>query len=386
MVLAGAVYVVVWKAGGYNAVPGQSATLTEWKDFVPATWTRGTTPLLIGQNVPLTTTSFSEGVVVVAQAVLVVLVAWSMARRFSAWRAWAFYGVVWAVHTALLGYGRLAVYGALVSLDLRYVTEFAYLIPLTLALAFASTEPHGGPVRGIALVRRVEASARSFVGAQRSVRSCTLVLLAAVWAASLANSYSRVEKAWPGSDSGAVTKGWLRGVDRVTAPGGPITLIDEKLPFAVVAGGSTRIADWIHLWRPNVRFDGPSGPLIAFDDDGTVRRARGVRTVFHTDFRPPGRCLPPLRTTDIATRHQPVNGARLLLQLHLSRPSSGRVAVWVDTQNAGYPATPTRTAGLRPRERTVRMGIGAGPVYALRLGSKPETRMCVDRVAVVAYR
>jgi hypothetical protein len=52
--------------------------------------------------------------------------------------------VVWAVHTALLGYGRLAVYGALVSLDLRYVTEFAYLIPLTLVLAFAPTEPQGG--------------------------------------------------------------------------------------------------------------------------------------------------------------------------------------------------------------------------------------------------
>jgi hypothetical protein len=91
MVLAGAAYVVVWKARGYSAIPAESATLTEWKDFVRATWTRGTTPLLIGQNVPLTMTSFNEDVVVVGQAVLVVLVAWSTARRVSAWRV----GLLW---------------------------------------------------------------------------------------------------------------------------------------------------------------------------------------------------------------------------------------------------------------------------------------------------
>jgi hypothetical protein len=74
------------------------------------------------------------------------------------------------------------------------------------------------------------------------------------------------------------------------------------------------------------------------------------------------------------------------LQLHLSQPSSGQVSVFVDQRNAGYGATPTRVGRLRPHERTVRLDIGGGPVYALRLDTQRGTRMCVDRIAVLAYR
>ena len=379
------VYVIVLKAFDYAPAPG-SVSLTEWTQYLRATWTRGTTLLLVGQTVgapnPLPYGPFLETMVWVAEALFVVLVAWSIARRLSAWRAWAFYGVAWVVNVSMVGYGRIAPFGVLIGLDARYSAEIAYLLPITLVLAFAPDEPGEGRVRGLAVVRRAEDAVRAAFARHRGLAYAALAPLVVLWILSCANAYTRLADTWPGGAAGTITDRWVQALDRVSAAG-PATVVDSYLPFAVSAGLPLRTSDWLHVDRPDFRFNAPSGPVYVLQDDGQVRRARHLHTAYSAPLRMPNGCLQPGQGIDVRPP-RPVEGKQLVVQLGLSRASASRVSVFLDNRNEGYPGRPNATQTIEPGDPRVRLDAGGGPVYQIRVVGS-DAVLCADRLSVLAF-
>lgn len=113
-------------------------------------WFRGVTPALAGVNVGIDARGGEVLYAVFAQLLLVALIAASLWRRRSAWRAWAFWGVAFAANATVVGMGRLGSLGfKQVGSQLRYDTEMTWLLPLALGFAFLLRD--GSPVRRMRL-------------------------------------------------------------------------------------------------------------------------------------------------------------------------------------------------------------------------------------------
>src|SRR3954451_9367026 len=116
-------------------------------------WFRGVTPALAGVNVGIDARGGEVLYAVFAQLLLVVLIAISVWRRRSAWRAWAFWGVAFAANAIVVGMGRVGSLGVKqVGSQLRYDTEMTWLLPLALVFAFLLAD--GSPVRRLRLPSR----------------------------------------------------------------------------------------------------------------------------------------------------------------------------------------------------------------------------------------
>ena len=116
-------------------------------------WFRGVTPALAGVNVGIDARGGEVLYAVFAQLLLVALIALSVWRRRSAWRAWAFWGVAFAANATVVGMGRLGSLGfKQVGSQLRYDTEMTWLLPLALGFAFLLRD--GSPVRRLPLPSR----------------------------------------------------------------------------------------------------------------------------------------------------------------------------------------------------------------------------------------
>src|SRR3954451_12726916 len=116
-------------------------------------WFRGVTPALAGVNVGVDARGGEVLYAVFAQLLLVALIAISVWRRRSAWRAWAFWGVAFAANATVVGMGRLGSLGfKQVGSQLRYDTEMTWLLPLALGFAFFVT--NGARIRPLRLPPR----------------------------------------------------------------------------------------------------------------------------------------------------------------------------------------------------------------------------------------
>ena len=116
-------------------------------------WFRGVTPALAGVNVGIDARGGEVLYAVFAQLLLMALIALSVWRRRSAWRAWAFLGVAFAANATVVGMGRLGSLGfKQVGSQLRYDTEMTWLLPLALGFAFLLRD--GSPVRQLRLPSR----------------------------------------------------------------------------------------------------------------------------------------------------------------------------------------------------------------------------------------
>jgi hypothetical protein len=150
LVIAG--YLVIYLTGPYERLRGGSS-LSQILEYLGTLWTHGFWPMVIGVRVPQFGQTTGEQIAVWAvQAGLVLLVAWSIVRRRSAWRAW-FFLVVGILLNALMVVGRVSEWGAdSIAYYFRYYTEPEFLVPLAIAFAFAmprlgSKEAREGPFR-----------------------------------------------------------------------------------------------------------------------------------------------------------------------------------------------------------------------------------------------
>jgi hypothetical protein len=129
-------FILAYALGPYQRA--ETVPLGELLSYLGVFWAEGFTPMLLGVHVPqYGHTGWDEIVIVVGQLALVGLVAWSVARRRSAWRAWAFL-ILAVVANMLILIGRVAQLGPDTAAYLvYYYTESALFVPFAVAFAFA---------------------------------------------------------------------------------------------------------------------------------------------------------------------------------------------------------------------------------------------------------
>lgn len=254
------VYTVVVVAGDYSNTSDR-VPLGELAEFFGRSWIRGTASLAVGQGSPEYADAIPLAWVIIAQALLAVALVVSVRRRSSAWRAWAFLVICWAVNLGLVGIGRVGAFGPGVGLDPRYNAEMALLLPVAVALAF----------RGV-----VHEQPR-----QRAFRAAPLVagaVAVGLLAASSASAYRRVERSWSGEKAGAWAQRIRATADGLRGPDGRVSVIDGGAPQDVT-GINLPPYNLLSAVLPVVldsRVDldgGGERPAVA-EQDGTLRPAR----------------------------------------------------------------------------------------------------------------
>ena len=263
VVAIGVAYYAVLRSGGY--VPqSPNASAVAWRQYLRLSWSRGTTPLLVLQNVPQAATSLNNAVVVVAQVALAALVGLSLVLYRWAWRAWVAYGIQWWAYVLVIGVGRLGQFGPSIGYDLRYMAEFAVLLPLTLVLAFS-----GPPRQG-----RVATLLRGRRGAlPRSARLAAPVIVGALVVASGAQSGRRVGHAWPGAAAGRYMGTFERSLAMLRQRGIEPTLVDGQSPGALDPGHlppTSTIGTLMRAFDPSVSVGAPNRPRYILRDDGSL--------------------------------------------------------------------------------------------------------------------
>jgi hypothetical protein len=258
-------YLLIIRSGDYNE-GAQLADLGNWPHYLAAAWNCGVTPLLVGQWISQDATRAQEGAIVGAQALLLALVAASIVRRRATWRVWAVYLVWWAANVGLIGYAQLYQFGPSIGLDLRYNAEFAFLLPLTLLLAFR------GPGDG----QRIPFRPRGALVAVAAGGVAVAVTL------SVFSSYVRVERAWGAEKSRALTANVRASLASLRSRGVEPVLMDDDVPFEVVTGipaPFNRLSSVLPLVDERIRMmDGPPNAALAVaQPDGVIRVARRVR-------------------------------------------------------------------------------------------------------------
>jgi len=121
----------------YAHYAGQKPPLALLFHYLGSAWFRVVVPALGGIQPQLDPRFLPLLGALVTQGILLGLVVLTVRRKRSAWRAWAFFAIVFVVNDVLVGLGRLESLGFnRTTADLRYQTELAWLLPLALAFAF----------------------------------------------------------------------------------------------------------------------------------------------------------------------------------------------------------------------------------------------------------
>jgi hypothetical protein len=302
-------FVLAYLVGDYSQYyqSETGASLGDFLRYLRIFWVEGFSPMLLGIRVPL----HGQGewhriVIVVAQLVLIGLIAWSILRRRAAWRAWAFLLVTLAANGLLL-VPRVSQWGAEnVAYTMRYYTEPALLVPLAVAFAFATPRlpgrvaaveptntPHTPQEDAPRERPRFTASDVFRLPTARAGALAVLALAAYVVATwGTANSLTGPATPDPEVRSGRIARAYLDNLrgDLASARGGGVqpTLLDGDVPHAVVtqlnnlepvalrAGVRfSLLSTVVPLFDDEVKFNQP-GHMFIVRSDGHLERTRFV--------------------------------------------------------------------------------------------------------------
>jgi hypothetical protein len=373
LAVPGLVYLLIITGPAYGPPEG-SATLEQWSQYLRATWLRGIAPQLLAQNVPGSTTTLNEVAVVAAQLVVLALVALSLLRSRLAWRAWAFLAVAAIPNVVLVGVGRLHLFGPQIGQDLRYEAEFAFLLPLTLALAFTV------PPRPAALYRRL---------ASLPLRPA-LAVLAAAYLAAYVGTLDRVTDEWPGEGARRYVENMRGDIGRLRAqaPEQRLAVLDATLPFELIAGQGPphdRLFGAMPEIDPDVAVNRP-GRLLVAQPDGHLAPAR----VLPRDERTPAgsaRCLAPDGDGFITWRPRSGPGPEqpLLLRAEADPQPAARILPLLVDRGGGMPGGPDRDASFEERSNQAITELGATSVTELRLQVPAGMDVCIRRLELAGY-
>jgi hypothetical protein len=130
-----AIYLVLLLRRDYGS---DSLAVGQIPEYLRIAAQEGFAPAVFGVVVPTNgATSGHELATYLAPIAIVAVAAFSIVRRPSAWRAWAFLVIVFLL-TALMVTSRLAPYGPTIGHVTRYFAETELFVPLVLAFAFAT--------------------------------------------------------------------------------------------------------------------------------------------------------------------------------------------------------------------------------------------------------
>ncbi|HEX8074932.1 MAG TPA: hypothetical protein VF545_08120, partial [Thermoleophilaceae bacterium] len=238
-------------------------------------WFKGVTPAFAGVQAGADARGIVYVVAVAAQLLLFVVIAVSVSRKRSAWRAWTFLGIVFVANATLVGLGRLGNYGLhKVASELRYDTEMAWLLPLALGFAFHARDVAGARSRSSPAALRpwpVAVPRRIALGAA-AVALCGYLAVAVATGADISREW-RDRQSGPGK----VFVHNLRADAAALASRGRAVAIDDRLPEYMIAGSG---APWNRLERlvpavaPRLHIAVAGADPLQVRDDGRIRPAR----------------------------------------------------------------------------------------------------------------
>lgn len=238
-----AAFLIAYSLGSHTGAA--TAPVDQTLDFLRLFWIKGLWPLVFGIWVPEFGQSRGDQMVMVsAQLALIGLVAWSIARRSTAWRAWAFLAIA-VVANALMLIQRVSTFGPeATAYSLRYYTEPILLVPIAVAFAFARPRPLWRTT-AVEQPASTKAAARGQASFQRPTRlagAVALTALVAYLAVTLAttDSFSKPWSAQPSTiPNGRLARSYfdnLRG-DLQSARGGgaEVSLLDHDVPPWIIS-------------------------------------------------------------------------------------------------------------------------------------------------------
>lgn len=259
-----AAYLAVYLTRDYTG-HWKVTSVSALSEFLWRGWLHGFTPGLVGVRVtPGSDEAIRSAGVAACQIALVAAAVASIARRRSAWRAWAFLIVAFLLNS-LLFLSRLE-FGPNIAYSLRYYTDLAFLAAIVIPCAFAR------PLGSLAEARAA--------GEHPGWPSLRAVVLAgaglAAYLGLVAASDASITDEVPAAKA---SRSWVRNIrdgvrDRATATGGPM-LLDAHTPLRVlpfwVYPGVDRLAQIVPLFASQARFGGPADPTYQVSEAGRLR-------------------------------------------------------------------------------------------------------------------
>src|SRR4051812_43993220 len=367
----------------YADTSGPAPSLHLLGTYLWVNWFKGVTPALVG--VEIGPQAARSGVVfaTVAQLVFIGVVGYTIYRKRSAWRAWAFWGVCFCVNAALVGLGRLATMGVdRVGKELRYDTEMSWLLPLALGFAFFPGTVAGGAAEA--------PPARPRLRLRLRLRVAVAGALVAYLVAATATG-AGISSSWREHNSGpsrAYVENIRSDVARLARAGRPLVAIDDQVPGFLIGTADhplNRLERLIPAIDPRLQIavagsrplqvgdDGHIGaavlqPLVsgraAFSGVGRVRLVRGRVG--------PGRCASGAALAFESKRLLEGQSLYALVSYRVERPAAvaGTISADGPSRAGSILLATTRGQELVNLGRSLRVSLPSGP------------RVCVRGVAV----
>ena len=215
----------------YSSEQASAPSLDLLGRYLWIAWFRGVTPAFMGVRVSYDAEMPELLLAFAAQALLVAVIAYTLWRKRSAWRAWTFWAVAFAANATVVALGRLGSLGLKqVGSQLRYDTEMTWLLPLALGFALypgevAGREPEPGSVRRIAWP-------------SRRARIALVVAAACLYLAATFDTGHDIGREWRRSNS-EQTKTYVanmrRDAARLERAGTRMATIDDQTPAFFIA-------------------------------------------------------------------------------------------------------------------------------------------------------
>src|SRR3954467_1939558 len=253
----------------YADTSGPAPSLHLLGSYLWVNWFKGVTPALVG--VEIGPEAARSGVVfaTVAQLALIGVIGYSIYRKRTAWRAWAFWGVCFCVNAVLVGLGRLATMGVdRVGKELRYDTEMSWLLPLALGFAFFPGTVAGGAAEAPPARPRLRLRLRVAVAG---------ALVAYLVAATATGS--GISSSWREHNSGlpkAYVENVRSDVSRLARAGRPLVAIDDQVPGFLIGSADhplNRLERLIPAIDPRLRIAVAGSRPLQVGDDGHIGAA-----------------------------------------------------------------------------------------------------------------
>ena len=263
-------------SGAYGSARNPPVSAIRYLDFFHVMWLDGLVPALAGFTIPASGESAVQILAVVAlQVGVLALVMISIRRKPSAWRAWVFILIAVLLEGFVIARTRAGIFGAAIADDIRYLTDFPWLIAFALCCAF-SRDTVLRP-RPLAPQPRVQLRIP-----RRTMPLAVAVVLIAYSTAAIATA-AHLQSEW----AGPVARHWegnlQRGFSALTGRHIRPVVADNAVPFEIISSTFApynRLSSVLSLYVKGVQVDGPlNGPLVVVDPDGNVHPADVAATL-----------------------------------------------------------------------------------------------------------
>jgi hypothetical protein len=324
--------------GAGSIASGGPVSLSQWLAFFRIFWLQSLPPRLLGITVAASGLSgLQVAAVVVAQVITVTVIVVSVIRRRSAWRVWLVFFICVIATAILVGEARVGDIGPGSANDPRYLFDFAWLVPILVALAF--TGPRGS-------IDRADTHHPPSGGRRSALVLAGSVALGVYLGASVATA-AHMRSQWQGGAARQWEQNVERGLVEATRESPHALVVNGNVPWFIVEAAFSpynQLSVILPLYGPPIQIDGPlGGPLYSVAPSGSLVRARIGPALAHYG-RLGAACAPP-------------SGAARQIDERLSLPAGATAGPYYlvtsysaagSTQLPVYIDDPIRDGGDRP--------------------------------------